>query len=389
VSRWLCLALMIVASAVPKAGANCAPSQPGWPQTQMANFINLVSPTPFSWLTSGATQWNTTCDVEQVPYFLVSGSSNSAYQNVSVVFVDGPNPNENESGTGCGWTNITFSNGNISQAQITLYASETDGDPCDNMDGVMAHELGHILGLGDAFLSSCSNAIMYAFYNPNTVSVTGAECAAADSAWFTDWEDGDPCNDPNPPQGCDVGQGSDSPILIDVGRDHIRLTGVDRPVAFDFDRDGVVELVSWTEPDSLDLFLWLDRNDNGEVDDGGELFGNHTPLFGGSPADHGFQALAEFDAPEHGGNGDGYIDAGDQIYPSLRLWWDASHDGRSAADELWTLDQVGVIRIELRYRTVGKRDKHGNLLRHKARAWLDTGDSVKRIDAVDVFFIYR
>ena len=48
-----------------------------------------------------------------------------------------------------------------------------------------------------------------------------------------------------------------------------------------------------------------------------------------------------------------------------------------------------MVRLELRYSTVGKRDAHGNLLRHKARAWLDTGQSVKRIDVVDVFLVYR
>ena len=77
---------------------------------------------------------------------------------------------------------------------------------------------------------------------------------------------------------------------------------------FDIDADGYSESVTWVSPEARDAFLFLDRNGNGIVDDGSELFGDATYLFSGEIAQHGYEALAEFDLFEYGGNGDGVID---------------------------------------------------------------------------------
>jgi len=175
-----------------------------------------------------------------------------------------------------------------------------------------------------------------------------------------------------------------SPIVIDVTGEGFSLTDAAHGVNFDFFGTGKNVRIAWTTPASGNAWLVL-PNANGLVASGKNMFGNITPQPPSSDP-NGFLALAVYDQPDHGGNGDGIIDARDAIFSMLRLWQDRNHDGISQPDELFTLPQLGVVSISLHYQESSWKDAYGNLFHYKSQI-VDAASSHAAQWTYDVFLM--
>jgi hypothetical protein len=290
---------------------------------------------------------------------------------------------------------------------------------CTALAQAIAHEIGHTLGLGECTGCGAGNSIMNgatsmndttsgagaptncdnsgirssAGYDQNTVSQpsdpphcpfsdctdcpgTGnqGECCCSMAGWLWDGV-ACACTQPINNEG--------SPVLIDVSGDGFILTNYSDGIDFDLNSDGVAEHLSWTPAESNDAWLALDRNGNGTIDNGRELFGNFTAQ-PPSPSPNGFIALAQYDRTDHGGNRDGKIDAADSVFSSLRLWFDVNHNGVSELAELHSLSEFGLASLELSYKESKRTDEYGNQFRYRAKIRDNKGAQLGRW-AWDVF----
>jgi hypothetical protein len=174
-----------------------------------------------------------------------------------------------------------------------------------------------------------------------------------------------------------------SPIVIDMAHDGYSLTSVNEGVPFDIDGNGLLERVAWTQSGSDDAWLAMDRNGNGLIDNGTELFGNQTRVFADyddpTTTTNGFEALKFLESPPYGtSQADNVISANDAAFARLLLWTDINHNGLSEPYELRAVSSSSLRAISTDYRESRKKDRHSNEFRQRAKGYWDEGE----------FFIY-
>ena len=176
----------------------------------------------------------------------------------------------------------------------------------------------------------------------------------------------------------DAAQQEASPLILDLDGDGVKTLGTDAGVHFDHDKNGFAETTGWVSKGD-GLLVW-DKNGNGQIDDGNELFGDNTVGSDGKKAANGFAALGSLDS-----NRDGKIDGSDTGYKDLRVWQDKNSDGKVQVDELVTLDKAGVQSINTVYKDSSTIDNNGNAHRQLG-SFTKTDGSTAAID--DVWFKY-
>jgi len=130
------------------------------------------------------------------------------------------------------------------------------------------------------------------------------------------------------------------PLLVDLDSDGFELSALHEGVNFDIWGYGRAQAVAWVEAD--DGLLAIDRNGNGLVDDGSELFGDMD----GEVSD-GFADLARLDRAVAGGDGDGLMDSDDAAFERLVIWRDLDQSGTCEAGEVTPVAELGVTEIDL------------------------------------------
>ncbi|WP_313433128.1 calcium-binding protein, partial [Acinetobacter sp.] len=133
------------------------------------------------------------------------------------------------------------------------------------------------------------------------------------------------------------------PLTLDLDGDGLETTNTNLKggaILFDHNNDGIKNGTGWVKPD--DGFLVFDRNGNGKVDNGSELFGDSTMLSNGKKAVDGFAALADQDT-----NKDGKVDINDANWSHLKVWRDLNQDGVSQANELFSLEELGIVQLNV------------------------------------------
>ena len=148
------------------------------------------------------------------------------------------------------------------------------------------------------------------------------------------------------------------PLVINFGGSTASFSN--KTMSFDLDFDGDKDAVKMLNAGSG--YLALDKNNNGEVDDGTELFGPQT--------DNGYGELAQYDE-----DGNGWIDEGDSIFNHLKIWY---HDEQGDSHLVALTDKdIGAIylgSVETQMDMYSQTDMAGELKR-SGLVLLENGES--------------
>ncbi|MGV6988397.1 calcium-binding protein [Testudinibacter sp. P80/BLE/0925] len=166
------------------------------------------------------------------------------------------------------------------------------------------------------------------------------------------------------------------PLIIDMDKNGVKTISITKNTFFDLDNNLFAENTGWI--DKGDAFLVWDRNGNGTIDSGHELFGNHTVLKDGNKANNGFLALTELDS-----NHNNIFDEKDEAWFTLQLWFDHNQNGIAEEGELIKLSESGIKSIDLSYIDIAQIDESGNIHKQQSQViWEDDSTS----DITDIWF---
>ena len=181
-----------------------------------------------------------------------------------------------------------------------------------------------------------------------------------------------------------------TPLLIDMQSNGFQLTDPGTGIGFDFNGDDIQTPTHWVSDGTDDAFLAIDLNGNGAIDSGRELFGDSTRLLDQpqESATDGFEAFAQYDLIENGGDGNGRINRKDGVWGDLLLWNDANGNGVSEEDEITKVSdsELRAMKLKPRHDEDGI-DINGSLLQDWT--WVRTRKSSNlppRLRMVDVYF---
>lgn len=279
-----------------------------------------------------------------------------------------------------------------SGTSIAFQYTLANGPNANIKESASFHEIAHqLVGWGDVYNSNCDykSSVMTPksttdFDNPTDVT-TADRCGLNRDMGYSSTGGGG-------------GGGDDlykcypycTPLIIDL--DGAGITMSPPNVSFDILAEGRMHTVSWTQAESFVGFLALDRDGDGLIHDGRELFGNATPLSStlvGETASDGFAAASFFDEPANGGNGDGRLDAADSVFEHLVVWIDWNHDAISQPSELKPLKAVGLVSLGLAPKESQRRDCYGNLFKLRAPSLVKRDGKAFIRFAYDVYLVSK
>ncbi|KFB66946.1 MAG: hypothetical protein CAPSK01_003885 [Candidatus Accumulibacter vicinus] len=145
-----------------------------------------------------------------------------------------------------------------------------------------------------------------------------------------------------------------TPLILDLNEDGKLSQSISSGVQFDLLATGTKVHTGWVA--SGDGLLAMDRNGDGTINDGGELFGSSVTLANGEKAADGYVALSEMDS-----NADGIISSADDHWSELAVWVDGNSDGISQSEELRSLESLEIVRLDLNATRTAVMDA-GNLV---------------------------
>ena len=167
-----------------------------------------------------------------------------------------------------------------------------------------------------------------------------------------------------------------SPLIVDLDGDGVETVSTNNGIHFDHDGNGFAENTGWVGKD--DGLLVRDLNNNGQIDNGSELFGSNTLLSNNQKAANGFEALKDLDS-----NGDNIFNNQDTAWNEVKVWKDANGNGVVDEGELLTMEQAGITGFDLNYQSQSRDDANGNA--HLQTSTITKADGTTA-DITDVWF---